>query len=109
MYRLLFDDDTMIEVQGYKGLQMGLAGFNGKNPPKYMYLWFKSKYFEKSQLLQFESSLQNKKLRSVFTYTEDGQELKNAVPVPDNYLGLKYEEGDLITEYGNSLYYDECY
>ena len=108
MYRLLFDDDSVFEVPGgYKGLQIGLAQWNGKDKPKFMYLCFKQRYVPKEVMKEWENSFCYKKLLSIFVYEEDGNKLSHGIQAPDDYIEFHYEEGDLIVTYGNPLYSDE--
>ena len=109
MYRLLFEDNSIIEVQDYHSLKIGLAQYKGKGAPKYMYLWFKLKYGDKLKFKEWENYFYTKKLRSIFTYDETGQTLKYAIQAPEPFLHLYYEEGDLIVQYGDTLYSDEAY
>lgn len=109
MYRLLFEDETLIEVEGYQSLKIGLAQYKGTGAPKYMYLWFKSRYNDKMKFRDWESFFLTKKLKTIFTYDEEGKELKMAIQAPEPFLYLHYEEGDLIVQYGDTLYSDEAY
>lgn len=109
MYRLLFDDDTYIDVEGYSSLKIGLAGYKGKGQPKYMYLWFRLRYNDKLKFKEWENSFYYKKLKSIFTYDEDCTTLRSAIQAPEPFLNLYYEEGDLVVQYGNTLYADEAY
>lgn len=109
MYRLLFEDNTVIEVQGYTSLKIGLAQYKGVGAPKYMYLWFKLRYNDKMKFKEWENYFYYKKLKSIFTYDEEGKELKHAIQAPEPFLHLYYEEGDLIVQYGDTLYSDEAY
>lgn len=109
MYRLLFEDGTYFDVEGFASLKIGLAKYYGKGKPKYMYLWFKLRHNDKMKFKEWENYFYYRKLKSIFIYEEDGKTLKHAIEAPEPFIQCYYEEGDLIVTYGQQLYADEAY
>ena len=110
MYKLIFEDETSIEVPGgYKAMAIYLAMYDGKNPPKYLSLWFKNKYVPKSITKSWEAKLWAMPLKMILTYDEDGKTVRSAITVPKPFVTLRFEEEDLIIEYGDVVYADDAY
>lgn len=110
MYRLVFEDDSWIEIpEGLKGIRLYIAKWNGKNVPKYIYILLKEKYIGKDLLKSWEEKLRTVQLRTIFKYDEDGQHLDHAISIPKPLYHIHYEEGDMIIEYGDVLYSDDAY
>ena len=109
MYRLVFEDNTYIDVEGYTSMHIGLAGYHGHGKPKYMYLWFKERYNDKMDFKKWENIFPYRKLKSIITYDEDMKSVKHAIEAPEPFIQCYYEEGDLIVTYGNQLYSEEAY
>lgn len=109
MYRLLFDDGSTIESHNLKSLAIGLAKYDGTNPPRYMYLWFKHRFHDKSEFKKWENQFFYHKLLKIYVYDETEQSVTMLIPAPDNFLELVYEEDDLVVAYGDPIYANEAY
>ena len=109
MYRLVFDDESFIDIPGLKTVRIGLAGYTGVGEPKYLYLWIKLKYSDKTNFQKWENLLFYRKLKFINIFSEDKSDLLDTIMVPSPFLNLYYEEGDMIVQYGNSIYADEAY
>lgn len=107
MYRLVFENEQMIQLDSVKDMKVYLARWDGKNQPKYMMILIKEKAVDKSQRQLWENLFYYQKLRTIFVYDEEGQKLSHAIPAPSNFIDLHYEEGDLVVQFGDSLYADE--
>lgn len=108
MYKLLFSDKSFIEVPDVRSMHTGLAQWNGKDYPKYLYLWFKSRYFDHSQLKTWQDDFSYKELIKVVTYNDEGK-ITSVIPVPKNFIQAYFEEGDLLVTYGDPVWADEAY
>lgn len=110
MYRFLFDDNSTIEINNLEALKIGMASYNGHDEPKYVYLWIKHRKLESCKELfrKWEDKFFYRQLKTIFIYDDEGK-FSGAIPIPEPFLDLHYEEGDLVITYGDQLYADDAY
>lgn len=111
MYILMFEDGSNIHVPGdFSSMRLLMSGYRGGNePPKYACLWFKEKHVTKAIEKSWENKLYNTKLVGVGHVKEENDKIETIIPIPEPFQELHYEEGDLVVQYGDMLYYDEAY
>ena len=108
MYKLIFDSDQFIELP-IKAMKIGLAKWDGSSkPPRYLWIWIKEKYINKESKV-WETLFYHRKFIKIEVYSEETSELVNTIPVPTPRVDFHYEEGDIIVDYGDSLYSDDAY
>ena len=105
MYKLIFDTEEL-EIKDLASMKIGLASFNGVDAPKYMYLIFKKRYYEKDVLQTYDSLFHRRKLLKIDISNPDSSDW--VIPSPDNFIESYFEEGDLIVCYGDPIYADEA-
>lgn len=108
MYRLVFEDDSFIDIPGLKTVKIGLAGYTGSGEPRYLYLWIKLRYSDKCSFKKWETLMYYKTLKYINIFNEDN-ELIDTLMAPRPFLNLYYEEGDMIVQYGNPIYANDAY
>lgn len=109
MYKLLFSDGQFIELPDIKSMRIGLAKWDGKGVPKYLWIWIKERYISKENKQKWETLFYYGTLKLICIYSEDGKTLQSTIQVPTPQVDFHYEEGDIVAEYGDQLYADEAY
>lgn len=110
MYVLMFENGNTIEVPGdFSSMRLLMSGYKGDGkPPLYACLWFKEKHVPKSITKSWENTLYHDHLVGVGHKNDNGV-IENIIPIPEPFQELHYEEGDLVIQYGDMLYYDDAY
>lgn len=84
-------------------MNIRMAHWDGTNPPKYIQIEIK-----KSAVQQhFENLFYYHKLKTIIVYEDE--KVSHAITIPDNFIELHLEEGDLIVSFGDILYYDDAW
>lgn len=116
MYELVFESkDSEKELKVLlpstpKTLRIGLAKWDGKSKPKYLWMILSGKTISSKLLKDIEIYLWYWNLKKINCFKPDTDaEIDYTILVPDNFINLHKEEGDLVVYYGDILYADEAY
>ena len=105
MYRLIFLDNSMLELKDLKSMDVETSFWNGQGRPKYLKLIFRQKKNPDLNLEQLKEDFYSKQLIKLFIYSEDGQKLEYEIPIPTRIDVVNYAEEKLEVGYGDPLYY----
>ena len=105
MYRLIFLDNSMLELPDLKSMDIETSYWNYQGRPKYLRLIFKQKKNPDINLEKLKEDFYSKQLTKLFIYSEDGQKLDCEIPIPTKIDTVIYKDGRLEVCFGDSLYY----
>lgn len=105
MYRLIFLDDSMLELPDLKQMDIETNYWDGKSRPKYLKLIFKQRKNKDLNLKKLKDDFYTRQLTKLFVYSKDGQKLEYEIPIPTRIDCINYSEDKLEIGFGDSIYY----